>query len=394
MKLRKHMIEAVVCLMAILFIACGGSSSDDGGGSPSAPAPSAAVGVFKDSNVSGLQYTTSSGQSGTTDASGHYNYMTGDTVTFSVGGVALGSAVASGVVTPVDLVAGGSSSSTPVLNIVRFLMMIDANGDPDDGIAISAAVQAAAAAWTPLDFSDPGFDTLAAPLITECQTADGGAHLLPDAVTAQNHLEASVRCAYSGAFRGTFSGSDSGTFGVIVDPQTGEVRGVAYSNTYGDTTEAYGSGIVDYDQTMAFITGFVDTGATFSGQLATPDTMSGTWQDTSTGDHGNFSGNRIGGATESAYRYTGVAYNDDSSVGAVLAMDISGSTLTGIGYGVEDNDQFTFSGTLSGSSIDATASNGVLISGTINSDDTFSGTWYNPADGDSGTFDGCGCPLN
>jgi hypothetical protein len=392
MKLRRYMILVAALLTTAMFFACGGGSS--GGDESPGTTPTAATGIFKDSNVGGLQYTTSSGQSGTTDAFGHYNYMTGDTVTFSVGGVALGSAVASGVVTPVDLVVGGSSSSTQVLNIVRVLMMIDANGDPDDGITISAAVQAAAVSWTPLDFSDLGFDTHVTPLITECQTADGGAHLLPDAVTAQNHLEASMRCAYSGAFRGTFSGSDNGTFGVIVDPQTGEVRGVAYSNTYDSTTEAYGSGIVDYDQTMAFITGFVDTGATFHGQLTTPDTMSGTWQDTGTSDHGSFSGNRIGGAAESAYRYTGVAYNDDSSAGAVLAMDISGNTLTGIGYGVEDNDQFSISGTLSGSTIDATASNGVQISGTLNSDDTFYGTWYNPADGDSGTFDGCGCPLN
>jgi len=320
--------------------------------------------------------------------------MTGDTVTFAVGGVTLGTAAASGVVTPVDLVAGGNSSSTQVLNIVRFLMMIDTNGDPDDGIAVSAEVQAVAGSWAALDFSDPNFDTTVVPLTSECQTADGGTHLLPNSATAQNHLEASMRCAYSGAFRGTFAGSDSGTFGVVVDPQTGEVRGVAYSNTYDSTTEAYGTGIIDYDQTMAFITGFVDTGATFQGQLTTPNTMSGTWQDSSTSDHGNFSGNRIGGGAEASYRYTGVAYNDDSTVGAVLAMDVSGGALTGIGYGVEDNEQFTFSGTLSGSTIAATASNGVLISGTFNSDDTFYGTWNNPADGDSGTFDGCGCALN
>jgi hypothetical protein len=273
-------------------------------------------------------------------------------------------------------------------------MMIDNNGDPEDGIAVSAGVQAVAGSWAALDFSDPDFDTNMAPLVTECQTADGGTHLLPNSTTAQNHLEASMRCAYSGAFRGTFSGSDSGTFGVVVDPQTGEVRGVAHSSTYDSTTEAYGSGIIDYDQTMAFITGFVDTGATFQGQLTTPTTMSGTWQDASTSDHGNFSGNRIGGAAEASYRYTGVAYNDDSTVGAVLAMDVSGGALTGIGYGVENNEQFTFSGTLSGATITATASNSVQISGTFNSDDTFYGTWYNPTDGDSGTFDGCGCALN
>jgi hypothetical protein len=386
---RKRMIQMVALLITAMLFACSGGS-----GSSDTSSPTAATGVFKDSNVSGLQYTTSSGQSGVTDASGHYSYMTGDTVTFSVGGVTLGSTTASGVVTPVDLVAGGSSSSTGVLNIVRFLMMLDGNGNPDDGIAISTEVQTAAGAWADLDFTNPDFDTNAASLITECQTADGGAHLLPDATTAQNHLEGSLRCAYSGAFRGTFSGSDSGTFGVIVDCQTGEVRGAAYSTAYDSMTECDGAGIIDYNQAMAFITGFVDAGAIFQGWLTTPNAMSGTWQDTHDSDHGNFSGSRIGGAAEASYRYTGLAYNSDYSTGAVMAMDVSGDVITGIGYGIEDNEQFTISGSLSGSAITATTSNGVQITGTMNGDDSFYGTWYNPADGDFGTFDGCGCQLN
>jgi hypothetical protein len=391
MKLKKHMTRFLVLLIASTFLACGGGSS---GGGSSPAGPTAATGVFKDSNVSGLQYLTSSGQSGTTDASGHYSYMTGDTVTFSVGGVTLGSATASGVVTPVDLVAGGSSSSTEVLNMVRFLMMLDSNGNPDDGIAISAGVQTAAGSWANLDFSNPDFDTEVASLVTDCQYADSGAHTLPNASSAQSHLEASLRCAYSGAFKGTFAGSDNGTFGVIVDCQTGEVRGAAHSNTYDGLTEGYGTGIIDYDQSMAFITGFVDAGATFDGHLTTPNSMSGTWQDTYDSDHGTFSGARLGGAAEASYRYTGVAYNDDSSTGGVMAMDVTDGVITGIVYSIEDNSQYTISGTLSGSTISATTSNGVQISGTMNSDDSFYGTWYNPADGDHGTFDGCGCQLN
>ena len=386
---RKRMIQMVALLATVMLCACSGGS-----GSSDTSSPTAKTGVFKDSNVSGLQYTTSSGQSGVTDASGHYSYMTGDTVTFSVGGVTLGNTAASGVVTPVDLVAGGSSSSPAVVNIVRFLMMLDSNGNPDDGITISAQVQTAAEAWADLDFSDPDFDTNVAALITECITADSGAHLLPDAATAQNHLEGSLRCAYSGAFRGTFSGSDRGTFGVIVDCQTGEVRGAAFSTTYDSLTEGYGTGSIDYDQTMAFITGFVDAGATFQGRLTSPNAMSGTWQDDYGSDHGNFSGNRIGGAVEASYRYTGLFYNDDTATGGVLAMDVSGDVITGVGYGIENNEQFTVSGTLSGSTITATTSNGVQISGTMNGDDTFDGTWNDPAHGEYGTFDGCGCQLN
>lgn len=160
------------------------------------------------------------------------------------------------------------------------------------------------------------------------------------------------------------------------------------------TTEGYGTGIIDYDQTMSFITGFVDAGATFQGQLTTPNAMSGTWQDTYDSDHGSFSGTRIGGASEASYRYNGLAYNSDSTTGGILAIDISGDAITGVGYGIENNEQFTISRTLSGSAITATTSNGVQIGGTLNTDASFYGTWTNPADGDHGTFDGCGCHLN
>jgi hypothetical protein len=392
MRTKKCLVWAMVFLLNAMLLACGGG----GGGGSTAVTPTSATGVFKDSNVSGLDYATSSGQTGITDQYGQYVYMTGDTVTFSIGGVILGSTIASGVVTPVDLVAGGSSSSPEVLNIVRFLMMLDSDGDPDNGINISTEVQDAADAWTQIDFSDPDFETNIAALITDCQIADSGAHNLPDDISAQSHLEASLRCVYSGAFRGTFSGSDSGTFGAIVDPQTGEVRGAAYSYSYDTTTEAYGISPIDYDQTMAFITGFVDSGAAFDGRLTSVNTMSGTWADNDPGgtDHGNFTGNRIGGIAAAAYRYTGVAYNDDGSTGAVLALDVNNGILTGVGYGIEDNNQFTLTGTLSGTTIAATTSQGIQINGTLYSDDTFYGTWHNPADGDSGTFDGCGCQLN
>ena len=51
-------------------------------------------------------------------------------VTFSVGGVALGTVAAEEVITPVDLVPDGTTDTPAVQNIVRFLMMLDDDGDP------------------------------------------------------------------------------------------------------------------------------------------------------------------------------------------------------------------------------------------------------------------------
>ena len=387
MEAKKWMVWLTILVLSALVLACGG-----GGGGSSAPAM--ATGIFKDSNVNGVEYETSSGQSGFTDQNGQYTYVVGDTVTFFVGGIEIGTTTASGVVTPVDLVAGGSTSSPQVQNIVRFLMMLDSDGVPENGITISATIQTVADTWSQIDFSDSDLPSQVASIITDCQSADGGTHILPDASAAQAHLEGTMRCVYSGVFAGTFSGDDSGYFGIMIDPQDGTVRGAAYAPLYDATTEALGSGIVDYDQTMAFITGFVDAGATFSGQLTTSIVMSGTWNDPWEGDSGTFSGSRLGGVPGASHRYSGVALDEFSTTVAVLSMDINGGNIAGVGFSIEENVQFDFSGTLSGTTISAVTVDGVIISGTLNPDDTFSGTWSNPDDGDSGTFEGCGCQLN
>lgn len=385
MEAKKWMVWLTVLVFNSMLLACGG-----GGGGSSTPAM--ATGVFKDSNVSGMEYETSSGQSGFTDQNGQYTYIVGDTVTFFVGGVVVGTTTASGVLTPVDLVAGGSTSSTQVQNIVRFLMMLDSDGTPDNGIAISANIQTAADTWSSIDFSDSDLDAQVVSIITDCQAADGGSHVLPNASVAQAHLESTMRCVYSGVFAGTFSGDDSGTFGIMIDPRTGRIRGAAYAPLYDAMTEGSGDGIVSYDQTMAFITGFVDTGANFSGQLSTPNVMSGTWRDAV--DAGDFSGNRIGGTAGATRRYSGVALDEYGTTVAVLSMDINGSVITGVGFSIEENEQFDISGTLSGSTISAVTASGEVINGSLNADDTFAGTWNNPTDMDSGTFEGCGCQLN
>ena len=66
-----------------------------------------AIGVFVDSPVQGLTYQTGS-QRGMTNASGTFSYLAGETITFSVGSIVLGSALAKPFMTPLDLVPGAS----------------------------------------------------------------------------------------------------------------------------------------------------------------------------------------------------------------------------------------------------------------------------------------------
>ena len=103
-------------LAAAQLSGCGGG--DGGEGAPTTPPPSgnnpnpppppppappvgSALGVFLDSPVQGLRYTTSpSNVTGVTNANGEFTYNPGDTVTFALGDLVLGSVPAQAEVTP------------------------------------------------------------------------------------------------------------------------------------------------------------------------------------------------------------------------------------------------------------------------------------------------------
>jgi len=168
------------------------------------PAGTAVSGVFRSDTVIGLGYVSGS-HGGLTDKSGAFTYEEGQGITFSVGGVSIGGVpTAKTLVTPVDLVAQGTGDSNHVLNVVRFLMMLDQDGNANNGIQISAAVTAAAASWAPVDFDTTDLPTILGPLIQQASAADGMSHVLPDAATAQAHLRTGFYCTHSGNYSGTF----------------------------------------------------------------------------------------------------------------------------------------------------------------------------------------------
>ena len=81
----------VILLALPIFAACGGGGSSPPpptGGPP--PPPATEVGVFIDSPVEGLGYQSGGRNPGTTDAEGMFVYEVGQTLSFSVGGVRLG----------------------------------------------------------------------------------------------------------------------------------------------------------------------------------------------------------------------------------------------------------------------------------------------------------------
>ena len=192
-----------LCLLLFAFILVACSSGGDGGspnpGNTPTPDPEILTGVFVDSPVAGANYSTET-QSGMTTSTGEYNYVAGESVTFSIGGIVLGTAVAGPVVTPLMLVDGAVDASDPrVTNIVRLLMTLDSDGNPENGIEITAEAHDAAAGMS-LDFASSTFDADTQTLV---EAVKGTGTQLVDAGSAQDHFNTSLKTSWGTMTWGT-----------------------------------------------------------------------------------------------------------------------------------------------------------------------------------------------
>jgi len=89
--------------------------------------------VFKDIVVSGLGYSTApGGLSGTTNARGEFHYKKGDTVTFFIGNIEIGSAMVKNNIALGDLASGTPDIKDPAMvNIIRFFQSLDVDPNAD-----------------------------------------------------------------------------------------------------------------------------------------------------------------------------------------------------------------------------------------------------------------------
>ncbi len=142
----KYRILSAFSLAAIVLAiaACSG-----GGNSTTSTTSTTSTGQVVDSPVMGLKYVCGV-SSGLTDGSGNYSYTKGDSCTFSVGNVTVGTLASvpqDGIVTPQDLavVLRSNTEDLNVLAIAQFLQSIDSGATPGV-ITISSAVTAALSA--------------------------------------------------------------------------------------------------------------------------------------------------------------------------------------------------------------------------------------------------------
>lgn len=138
--LRPLLLSSAIALLS----ACGGGGGD---AAPAAPTGSA-TGILSDSPVGGVRYTTSSGITGTTDSEGRFSYNPGDSVTFQIGGLSLGTVTVTGTdatITPLQVAEARTDLTEAqrqnlVTNLLVLLQSLDSDGDPANGISIPASV--------------------------------------------------------------------------------------------------------------------------------------------------------------------------------------------------------------------------------------------------------------
>ncbi|SEL24115.1 adhesin [Nitrosovibrio tenuis] len=127
----------------------GGSSSSASSGGKAEKGPT--TGRLLDTAVGGVAYAASSGATGTTDEKGIFKYSHGDTVEFKLGSLILGKPKGAAIVTPMEL---AGESSARLHNLLILFQSLDADGNPENGIAIPPSAAAAVSASINLD-SDP-----------------------------------------------------------------------------------------------------------------------------------------------------------------------------------------------------------------------------------------------
>lgn len=272
----KHCGRALLASVLGLVVACGGGGDESPTVTrtlpvpPPAPPPGTpATGRFVDSPVQGLSYTCGA-TSGLTTAVGQFDFLVGNSCSFSIGGVALGSTSGALVATPRELTASAVDETHPTVNnTARLLLSLDGDGDPTNGIVITDGVRTALAGATLNLRATPA--VFAAAAQTLLNTVLPGRTLV-DAANAGAHLRATLLGLLDGHYNCGYIGTDSGA--VTLDISNGVVAGSGRDDESGNTFQVNGA-----LQSSGSATSTTSSGASLTGTFNLSGIGSGTWQD-------------------------------------------------------------------------------------------------------------------
>lgn len=174
---------AYAVMLSAALVACGGGSS----GSVIAATSTPLTGVIVDSPVGGLNYVTAT-QKGKTNAKGEFQYLQGETVSFSLGSIQFPSVSGSSTVTPLTMANTSDINHQVVSNILVLLQSLDEDGDPTNGITIPAAAASYATSALSFDVTPAAF--AAHPSVLSLIANSGSRNIVPVSVaTAKAHFQ-------------------------------------------------------------------------------------------------------------------------------------------------------------------------------------------------------------
>ena len=169
-------INLVTVFIAFCTISCGGGNSDSSSPESVAPVvvvvaqPTVFTGIFLDSAVEGLSFTTTT-NSGITNTLGEFSYQANENITFSIGDISLPAVAANSVLTPLDVMETDDINHPSVVNVLRLLQSLDEDGLADNGIKIPEVALELAKGLT-VDFASAEFENQVSGLIQ----GSGGVH--------------------------------------------------------------------------------------------------------------------------------------------------------------------------------------------------------------------------
>lgn len=189
-------------LLAASVIALTLGSSGCFDGSSSSSSSKSRTGTFIDSAVAGLDYQGERTDPGLTDEDGQFHYRRDDTLHFSIGDLALGSATGAEILTPLSITEGAAAADDQrVLNKLVLLQTLDADGDLNNGIQITEAIRTQVSQRAAeIDFAQPSaaFSASLEPLLADLEAqgafsdTDPRARTVTQADDALEHFNRSI----------------------------------------------------------------------------------------------------------------------------------------------------------------------------------------------------------
>lgn len=408
--------KATACsTLLILLSACNNGGGNDSSDTPAhfennedtpvsseEPIDNIQQGQFKDSNVEGLNYRLSSDKdtntiNNVTDSDGYFKYYIDDLITFSVGNVDLGTTNAKKIITPIDLVHEGDLENIGVINRIRFLMMLDFDGNPRNGIKISPSVTDTAKLWPVINFNATHFESELTNVIEDAIVADGGNHILPSAFEAKTHMKETMNCLYSGIYKGTYSGERDGVFAISISATEGKAKGQLFDFSSGNSDALYSILPISYGSTPTLHGTDLNAEISLTGNIKSTDDIDGNWSNSNSGESGTLKGVRLNNIYDTKWKFSGVIDNTRGAWFYSFNIDKL-NEVNGSAVNIIDGKEIELTGLLNGYNISVSnAEEKIKINADIHSSEMnyiISGSWEDEMFGINGIITGEGCKLN